>query len=411
MLLLAAYPLAAADVEAVSTYCREIEVPLDDSHSASLLGNCGETASNVDLLWHLDRIDQLEANLDGIYHRRRSGNGSIVYVMDTGVLAAHTEFAGANGSRVIAGFDEASSITVGRSPCESPNKATEPCFWQFSELPGASHGTSVASIVAGRNVGVAPEAMIVSVRVMNEAALATTRTYLAGLNAIIRHAWDPATPQFRTAVVNISGWILERLANMPDPAPVPFSAVERKIRAMVNGVDAHGHPDANGKRFLFVIAGNNVDNGCGHSGVVDRFPATLGKEIEGVITVGGMTADNSWWPGACRGGVEILAPSEGIFSASITGVDHYRGTKPNLRSGTSFAAPIISGIAARMLSENPFLTPPELESIITSTPSRVFNPDPSHADGKVAFVQDAVPVMMTSSYSGSASAATGRFAP
>ena len=27
----------------------------------------------------------------------------------------------------------------------------------------------------------------------------------------------------------------------------------------------------NGKRFLFVVAGNNVDNGCGRTGVVDRY--------------------------------------------------------------------------------------------------------------------------------------------
>jgi subtilisin family serine protease len=391
-LLLAVYPLLAADSETVWTYCREIEVPLDAEHSAARLGACSSEA-NVDLLWHLDRIDQLDANLDGRYHRRHTGAGSIVYVMDTGVLASHVEFGGPGGSRVIAGFDVAQNITVGASSCRSANKSLQPCFSNFNELTGASHGTSVASLIAGQHVGVAPDAMIVSVRVMNEAALATTRTYLEGLNAIIRHAWDPATPPFRTAVINISGWVLERLTGQPDPAPVPFAAVERKMRDMINGVDAHGLPDLNGKRFFFVVAGNNVDNGCGSSGVVDRFPAILGKEIDGLITVGGMTAENSWWPGACRGGLEILAPSESIFSASITANDHYRGNKPNLRSGTSFAAPIIAGIAARMLSENPFLTPPELEAIITSTPSRIFNPDSSHADGKVAFVQDAPAVM------------------
>ena len=101
-----------------------------------------------------------------------------------------------------------------------------------------------------------------------------------------------------------------------------------------------------------------------------------------------MTPENSWWPGACRGGVEILAPSHAIFSASITANDHYRGTKPNFRSGTSFGAPIISGIAARLLSENPELTPQELESMIESTPSRIFNPDVQYAGGKVATVQD-----------------------
>ena len=86
-----------------------------------------------------------------------------------------------------------------------------------------------------------------------------------------------------------------------------YAAGEKKIREMIAGVDAQGRPDANGKRFLFVVAGNNIDNGCGRSGVVDRFPAILGKDIEGLITVGGMTEENSWWPGACRGGLEILA--------------------------------------------------------------------------------------------------------
>jgi subtilisin family serine protease len=384
----------AAEPEVVSTRCRELDVPLDATHSVARLAGCGDESSS-DLLWHLDRIDQLDGQLDGMYHRRHVGAGSVVYVMDTGVLASHTEFASPGGTRVIAGFDLTDSVSIGSSNCRSENKATHPCYANFNELVGASHGTSVASLVAGNNVGVAPESMIVSVRVMNEAALATTRTYMAGLDAIIRHAWDPSAPPFRTAIVNISGWVLERLNSLPDPSPVTFATVEHKIRDMVDGVDADGRRDpVNGKRFFFVVAGNNVDSGCGRAGVVDRFPATLGKAIDGLITVGGMTAENTWWPGACRGGLEILAPSQGVFSATITANDHYRGTRPNLRSGTSFAAPIISGIAARLLSENPSLTPAELEATITATASRIVQPATVYADGKVGFVQDA-PVVMT----------------
>jgi len=378
----------AADGDVVSTYCREAEVPLDALHSAARLVGCGGDA-RVDLLWDLDRIDQLAPSLDGLYHRGRGGMGAVVYVMDTGVLASHVEF----GGRVIAGFDEASGLRAGRSSCSSPNKALQPCISNYNELPGASHGTSVASIIAGRNVGVAPEADIVSIRVMNESALATTRTYLQGLRAIVRHAWAPTTPPFQTAVVNISGWMLERLASEPDPSPVPFSSVEQMMRTMIGGVDAKGNPDPNGRRFVFVVAANNIDNGCGPSGVVDRFPATLGRKIDGLITVGGMTAGNNWWPGSCHGGAEILAPSEGIFSASITANDHYRGLKPNLRSGTSFAAPIVSGIAARILSDNPLLTPQEVEKMIESTPSRIANPDTSHAAGRVVFVQTQAPAL------------------
>ena len=378
---------ASAEPDVVSTHCHETEVAIDETHTVARLGDCGDPAA-ADLLWHLDRIDQTDANLDGLYHHRHGGAGSVVYIMDTGVMASHDEFATPAGPRVIAGYDAAKNLAIGASHCTSTNKALAPCYENFAELTGSSHGTAVASLVAGAHVGVAPDATIVSIRVMNEGALATTRTYLDGLNAIVRNAFDPATPQFRTAVVNISGWVLERLQGNPDASPVPFATVEKKIREMVAGVDANGKPDPNGKKFLFVVAGNNIDNGCGRGGLVDRFPAVLGRAIDGVITVGGMTADNSWWPGACRGGLEILAPSEGVFSATITAKDEYRGTRPNLRSGTSFAAPIISGIAARLLSEQPALTPAELEARIVATPSRIFNPDPLHADGKVAFLND-----------------------
>jgi serine protease len=391
LLFAVAVPAFSAGPDAVSTHCRATEVALDETHTVARLGACGDPGAE-DLLWHLDRIDQPDGNLDGLYHRAHGGAGSVVYVMDTGVLASHDEFAGPAGSRVIAGYDVTQAVTVGNSNCTSGNKALQPCYRNMNELTGSSHGTSVASLVAGKNVGVAPEADVVSIRVMNESALATTRTYLDGLNAIIRHAWDPSAPRYRTAVVNISGWVLERLQGNADASPVPFAVVEKKIRDMVGGVDAQGRPDPNGKKFLFVVAGNNIDNGCGRNGIVDRFPAVLGRSIDGVITVGGMTADNNWWPGACHGGLEILAPSEGIFSATITSNDEYRGTRPNLRSGTSFGAPIIAGIAARMLSENPNLTPAELERAIVATPSRIFDPDPARADGKVAFVQDASPV-------------------
>ena len=63
--------------------------------------------------------------------------------------------------------------------------------------------------------------------VMNERGLATTRSYLDGLNAIIRHAWSAGAPPFRTAIVNISGWVLEQIPGGLDPRPVPFATVER----------------------------------------------------------------------------------------------------------------------------------------------------------------------------------------
>jgi len=388
-----------AHAAVISTHCNESEVALDATHTIARIDRCGTDTG--ELLWYLDRIDQIGGVLDGSFDRMSGGAGSVIYVVDTGVMASHGEFARSGGSRVIGGIDATSSVDIGRSTCASGNKATAPCFDGFDELATASHGTSVASIAAGNNIGVAPAALIVSVRVMNERGLATTRTYLDGLDGIIKHAWDPSTPAFQTAVVNISGWVLERLAGTSASGPVvTYAAVEKKIRDMIGGVDANGNPDPNGKRFFFVVAANNTDGGCGASGVIDRFPATLGSAIEGVITVGGMTANNTAWNGSCRGGVEVLAPAQSIFSATITGPQDYRGRRPYQRSGTSFAAPIISGIAARLLSERPDLTPQQLESWIEATPSRVVNPDATLANGKVAYVRSiapAAPAAMTSS--------------
>ena len=391
------YLLCAAHLgaEVISTHCAETEIALDADHTVARLDRCGDDVATA-LLWHLDRIDQIGSTLDGWVDRGNGGAGSVIYVMDTGVRASHDEFTGATGSsRVIAGYDATSSVTIGRSICVSENKATAPCYQHIDELAAASHGTSVASIAAGRNIGVAPHAMVVSIRVMNERGLATTRTYLEGLDAIVRHAWNPSSPNVRTSVINISGWVLERLSGMRAINPVSYATVEQKMRDMIFGIDAQGRRDVNGKRFLFVVAANNTDGGCGPSGVIDRFPALLGERVPGMITVGGMTANNTNWTGTCRGGVEVLAPAQQIFSATITADDQYRGRRPNLRSGTSFAAPIIAGIAARLLADRPDLTPEQLENWITATPSRVYDPSEALANGRVAYVRSIAPAAAT----------------
>lgn len=382
-----AFAFTAFEVSAdvISTRCFEREVMLDASHSVAKLEGCGDPNAGA-LLWHLDRIEQVDSRLDGRADRGNRGEGSVIYVMDTGIMATHHEFATAAGSRVASGYDATASVPVGHSDCISTNKALSPCYSNLEELAGASHGTSVASIAAGENIGVAPGATVVSIRVMNERGLATTRTYLEGLDAIVRHAWSVEAPQSRTSIVNISAWVLERL-NTQTGSVVSYATVAQRMRDMIAGVDADGRPDRSGKRFLFVVAANNTDGGCGPDGVIDRFPAILGRDVDGLITVGGMTSTNTSWMGTCRGGVEVLAPAQSIFSATITAADDYRGRRPNSRSGTSFAAPVISGIAARLLSDRPDLTPQQLEAWITGTPSRVFDASQTLADGRVAYVQ------------------------
>ena len=357
----------------ISTRCDSETIHYSSSVDVRRLGACSDEKP-VDALWHLDRLDSGDGHLDGKFARVQAQ--ALAYVVDIGVEKDHDEFADGN---VIAGIDASLVPTVG-----CPQPAIHPCI----QIPLVdTHGTGVASMIGGRRVGVAPGTSIVSVYTGGGG---DADVFLKAFNAIIANAWDPNTPQVKTAVVNMSNQLS---AAVGDEQRVKYAQLESKMRDMTNGVDRDGKPDPNGKRFLFTIAAGNAaapskpgaNRGqCGPNYEVTLFPASLGPSISGVITVGGISKTNTMWSDTCRGdGVELFAPAEDIFAASNTGKDHYRLTAS---SGTSFAAPIVAGVAARLLTVNPDLTPQELESILESSPSAISDASPGPADGRVVFV-------------------------
>jgi serine protease len=339
---------------ATSTLCQAVEVPVTETVTERRLLGCGEGFPD-NLLWHLDRADSVDGTLDGKLTRTFTGRGSVIYVVDTGVMAAHDEFTRAPGSNVIGGI-QLSTIE------ECPDQPTSPCWSGTAQLLVYGHGTGVASVAAGRTVGIAPDAVIVS------AMRAETSTpFRETLLRIIEHAYAPATPPFRTAVVNISASLL------PGTNDAELDAL---LRRMTTGVDAHGNADPDGKRFLIVAAAGNSapdrNTQCGTNDAVAIYPAVLGRSTPGIITVGGITRDNRYWEGACKGdGVELAAPAADMFVASIGAHDTYRFKPEFFSSGTSWSAPYVSGIAALYLERDRNLSPAQLETILASSPSRV----------------------------------------
>ena len=242
-------------------------------------------------------------------------------------------------------------------------------------------------MAVGRNTGIAPDARLVSVYMENVGQ--DIGSWIRTFDAIIRHAFDPMTPQFKTGIINMS--FTPNLASAADPN---FPAFEKKMREMIAGVDAGGNPDPNGKRFLFVtVAGNHVETGgdqCDKNMNTNTFPGILGASIDGLITVGGIDATNHVWDRSCRGeAVDILAPAANLLVASISAHDHYRSGVASTATypgnyGTSYAAPYVAGIAALLLEKDPDLTPVELESMIKSHASHTANADEGTAAGRVA---------------------------
>lgn len=247
-------------------------------------------------------------------------------------------------------------------------------------LPGdpnnrAGHGTAVASVIAGKTVGVAKHTTIVPVKVGNCAGEISRLAMARGLD------WIQLDMQARRgvpAVVNMSVWM--------DMFSFPNILCEDGAGGLTNCASAVEHEvnDLISANITVVTSANNQNNGnCTTS------PARMGYGNETnfpspgrTITVGGTLYelatynDQRWTCAAQPGGcdpiygpsdpgsnygpcVSIWAPAWNINVAGAANANSFR-TGYGARSGTSFAAPSVTGVVARLLERYPSLTPQQV---------------------------------------------------
>lgn len=251
--------------------------------------------------WGLDRIDQRDLPGDNSYRPPNNGQGTHIYVIDTGIAYNHSEFRGRIGN----GYDYVDN-----------DSRPEDC---------QSHGTHVASIAAGATAGVANKATIHPMRVLNCEGKGDDSLALKAANWILKNAQYPA-------VVNMSlgGEVT------PDEYSASDVAVERMYD---NGI------------LTAIAAGNSMKRACTFS------PARVKKGL----TVGSTykNDDMSYFSnyGKC---VDLFAPGSMIEGADMNKPNG--GLVWN--SGTSMAAPHVAGAAAIYLSKYRDAKPAEIEEVI-----------------------------------------------
>ncbi|MER8188317.1 S8 family serine peptidase [Kitasatospora sp. NPDC094015] len=187
---------------------------------------------------------------------------------------------------------------------------------------GYGHGTHVAATVAGASFGVADKARIVSVRVLDDAGYGTTEQVVAGIDWVTRNAHRPA-------VANLS------LGGDPDDAL--DTAVRNSIASGITYVAA---------------AGNDGADASGHS------PA----RVPTAITVGATDRTDTRADFSNYGPlVDLFAPGVNIPSAYF-----WDDQDTATLSGTSMAAPHVTGAVALYLADHPTATPAQVSAALVA---------------------------------------------
>ncbi len=293
------------------------------------------------LSWGLNRIDQRTVALSSAasYGFSEDGGGVTAYVLDSGVNATHPEF----GSRVKPGWSyrsSSSSLTSynnalstflsdpreerfrdGIKPCtQDGSHAVDPATFDNPTSVDVSdkgltdndgHGTHVAGIIGGDTTGVAKNVTIVPVRALDSCDNGTTTMINEGLDWILNHHNTG-----ERAILNLSVGFASQV-----------SSVDNRITSLMNeGV------------VVVAAAGNDAASACGTTPA-----ATLGTISVGASTNSDAESSFSNY-GLC---VDIFSPGFDITSAFP-----YLNGETNtyaVQSGTSMAAPFISGAITRFL--------------------------------------------------------------
>lgn len=263
-----------------------------------------------------------------------NGSGVKVAVVDTGIASSHAEF-----GRTIYGMDFGGS-TNGYGSDEN------------------GHGTHVASIIAGDRDGsgmrgVAYEATLYDYRVANDAGS------LVGLNNKI--------PVFNQHVVdNIkvsnNSWASPNAEINEYSEATLRAAIPNTILAAKNAVD-------NGTLFVFA-AGNDSAN---HSNIWGGLGYRISELTDAWLTVVSVGPNNKETNYTNRCGIAasicVTAPGGGD-SQSTKGIYAADNDGGYIRlSGTSMAAPHVSGLAAALMSKFPSLTNKQIATRIKTTSS------------------------------------------
>jgi len=308
-----------------------IDAPMVPTVDASRLATDYPKAVNAPEVWNGDR--------------KITGAGVTVAVLDSGINSGSADFIdpSTGNNRVVGRVKFNSNTTSGND--------------------GYGHGTHVAGIIAangsasrGRYIGIAPQVNLVNVKVSDDQGMSYVSDVINALQWVVLNR---AAYNIRVVNLSLVSAVAESYLTSPLDAAVEMawlSGIVVVVSAGNLGPDSMLYPPANDPLVITVGA---VDTD-GEEDIEDHtvpFWSSYGQ------TQNGFSKPEVVAPG--RRIVSNLASKSAVlarqFPDRIVDYSYLR------LSGTSMAAPIVSGIAALALQAHPKWTPDQLKDVLITT--------------------------------------------
>ncbi|WP_076260311.1 S8 family serine peptidase [Intrasporangium flavum] len=247
--------------------------------------------------------------LPGAWDRSKGSLGTVVAVLDSGVNGRHPDLTG----RTVAGWNAVSNVGIAAGAASDDY----------------GHGSMVAGIIAAETnngegiAGVAWNARVMPVKVLNSRGQGTDSDVIEGINWAVGHG--------------------ARIINLSLGGSTDNPALHTAIRSAV----AKG-------AVVVVAAGNTGDDAPQYPAAYSEVIAVGATDNTGALT--DFSTHGSW--------VDLAAPGWAITS---TGRPDSQGNLYYVGDGTSFSAPIVSGVVALMRAKTPSMTPAQVLARLRAT--------------------------------------------
>ena len=312
----------------------------------------------------------LQVNADDVWAQGYTGKNIVVAILDSGTNPDH--------------YDLKDHLWCGYADTDGDGEKDDPINgWNFVAnnadiADDYGHGTHCAGIVCGDGTvgnvtGVAPDATLMTLKVVNRTGGGTPAQMMSGVEFAIENGANVLSLSLgfkRTQISESDIMLLRRTFENALLLGVPVCA------AAGNDGDSYGAPDnvdypaACPPPYLhpdqMVNAGGLTSVIC--VGSVNSNDEYVTSSSKGPATWQGTGFDDYLYDAEHIGLIrpDIVAPGDLIYS-----LKHDENGKYKYMSGTSQATPCVAGVIALMLEKNPALTPAEICETIESTAKKL----------------------------------------